>query len=797
MAPPKKPKTRKKRKKPEQQDLPLAPFEEASLKDELQRRYLNYALSVISSRALPDVRDGLKPVQRRILYAMWNELRLRHDAKYRKSAAIVGEVMGKFHPHGDSAIYDALVRLAQGFTMRAPLVDGRGNFGSPDGDSAAAMRYTEARLQKISGELLEELSKKTVAFRPTFDGVRFEPVVLPARFPNLLVNGVQGIAVGMATSIPPHNLGEVVKACIRMIDDPDISTRNLLRTIKGPDFPTGGQLISSRDEIVDVYEKGKGTLKLRGEWTLEEPESRRDNPRIVITSIPYEVKRGSVVEKIAEVIVKKKMPPLLDVRDESTEETRVVCEIKKNADPQLIMAYLYKNTPLQSTVSFDLTCLVPTEKEDIAAPRRLELRDILGHFLDFRLEVVTKRLQFELDQLEKRIHVLEGFITIFDALDETIRIIRRSEDKADAAKKLMKRFELDELQVDAILELRLHRLARLQILLLREELEAKQKEAKRLRKLLQSEKDRWNLVRAELHELEQTYGDVRRTQIVKELDEPEYDPEAFIVDEDAMVVLTQQGWIKRQKVVKDVSTTRVRDGDAVLEVVAGSTRAAVALFSSRGVCYVTRIVDVPATTGYGNPVQSMFKMRDGERIVAMIGMDPRFLEVPEPSEDAEEPEEPHCVAVTRKGYSLRFSLRGHRDPSTRAGRKYARPAKGDEVVYVDVVEEGDRLACATEKRRALICEAEEVSLLAGPGKGVMLIKLGKGDMVIAAQLLKSDSDALVVQRDGGSDYRISTRKYQVVSRGGKGNEMFKRGVVSGMVYQEPTLPGFPAPDEEE
>ena len=400
MAPPKKPKTRKKRKKPEQQDLPLAPFEEASLKDELQRRYLNYALSVISSRALPDVRDGLKPVQRRILYAMWNELRLRHDAKYRKSAAIVGEVMGKFHPHGDSAIYDALVRLAQGFTMRAPLVDGRGNFGSPDGDSAAAMRYTEARLQKISGELLEELSKKTVAFRPTFDGVRFEPVVLPARFPNLLVNGVQGIAVGMATSIPPHNLGEVVKACIRMIDDPDISTRNLLRTIKGPDFPTGGQLISSRDEIVDVYEKGKGTLKLRGEWTLEEPESRRDNPRIVITSIPYEVKRGSVVEKIAEVIVKKKMPPLLDVRDESTEETRVVCEIKKNADPQLIMAYLYKNTPLQSTVSFDLTCLVPTEKEDIAAPRRLELRDILGHFLDFRLEVVTKRLQFELDQLE-------------------------------------------------------------------------------------------------------------------------------------------------------------------------------------------------------------------------------------------------------------------------------------------------------------------------------------------------------------------------------------------------------------
>ncbi|MEM9067487.1 MAG: DNA topoisomerase IV subunit A [Myxococcota bacterium] len=788
---------KKKKKKAPQDDLPLAPFEDASLADELQRRYLTYALSVISSRALPDVRDGLKPVQRRILYSMYNELRLRSDAKHRKSAAIVGDVMGKFHPHGDTAIYDAMVRMAQDFSMRAPLVDGRGNFGSPDGDSPAAMRYTEARLARLADELLGELGKKTVHFRPNYDGTKFEPVVLPARFPNLLVNGVQGIAVGMATSIPPHNLSEVLNGAIRMIDDPDISTRNLLRTIKGPDFPTGGQLISSREEIVQVYEAGKGTLKLRGEWTLEEPQGKRDNPKVVVTSIPYAVKRSTVVEKIAEAIVKKKMPALLDVRDESTDETRVVCELKKGTDPNLVMAYLYKNTPLQTSVSFDLTALVPTDRPDVTAPRVLQLRDMLRYWLDFRMEVVTKRLTYDLEQLEKRIHVLEGFMVIFDALDETIRIIRRSNDKADAAKKLMKRFELDEIQVDAILELRLHRLAKLQILLIREELEAKEKEAKRLRRLLSSEPARWKLIRAELHELATDYGDIRRTQIVKELDEPEYDAEAFIVDEDAMVVLTHQGWVKRQKVLRDVSSTRVRDGDAVLEVVAGSTRSTVAFFSSAGACYVARIVDVPATTGYGQPVQSLFKMKDGERIVAMMGFDPRFLDVPPASEDAEEPEEPHALAVTRGGYALRFSLRGHREPSTRAGRKFARPAKGDEVLYVGLIEdyEEDVVACATAERRALVCWAEEVSLLSGAGKGVLLIKLGKNDYVIGAQILHTDADELIVRRKGGKNYRVSHKRYEMVSRGGRGREMFKTGVVDRWVPHEPTLPGFPVEEE--
>ncbi|MFW5920618.1 MAG: DNA gyrase/topoisomerase IV subunit A, partial [Polyangiales bacterium] len=624
-------------------DLPMASYAEASLADETRKRYLSYALSVITSRALPDARDGLKPVQRRILYTMYNVLRLRHDAKYRKSAAVVGDVMGKFHPHGDVAIYEAMVRQSQDFTMRAPLVDGRGNFGSADGDPPAAMRYTEARLTRIAEELLSELGKETVPFRPNYDGQHFEPVVLPARFPNLLVNGSQGIAVGMATSIPPHNLGEVIDACTALIDDPELTTKKLLKHIKGPDFPTAGQLIASRSDLSKVYEAGQGSLKLRGEWKTESKKGGAS--QIVITSIPYGVERSTIVEKIAEVIIGKKLPSLVDVRDESTSECRIVCEIKKGADAQLIMAYLFKHTPMQHNVHINLTCLVPTDKEDVAAPQRLDLHGMLRQFLDFRLDVVTKRLEHDLAQLNKRIHILEGFVTIFDALDETIRIIRRSDGREDAAKKLIKRFELTQEQVDAILDLRLYRLAKLQILMIREELETKRKEAKRIEKLLRSEAARWKLIRAELHELKEEYADGRRTRIVADTREPQFEAEDFIVDEDAMVVLTQQGWVKRQQRVKDVSTTRVREGDAVLRIGAGSTKSSVAFFSSYGVCYVTRIVDLPQTTGYGVPVQTLFKMKDGERIVGMQSFDPRFLEVPELDEESEEIQEPYGIAV--------------------------------------------------------------------------------------------------------------------------------------------------------
>jgi DNA gyrase subunit A len=769
-------------------DEPPAPFIDASLSEEAQRRYLHYALSVITARALPDVRDGLKPVQRRILFTMEHDMHLRSDAKYRKCAAIVGDVMGKYHPHGDTAIYDALARMAQSFTLRATLVDGRGNFGSPDGDAAAAMRYTEARLSKLASELMAELGQQTVRYRPNYDGTRFEPIVLPARFPNLLVNGVQGIAVGMATSIPPHNLGEALDACVAMIDEPEIDVRGLLKQIKGPDFPTGGQLLSSKKELLEIYEQGQGSLKLRGEWKLE--EQKRGGQVIVIHSIPYVIKRATLVEKIAEVIIAKRLPVLLDVRDESTDDTRIVLEMKKDTDPQLVMAYLYKHTPLAANIAVDMTCLVPTANPDLAGPARLDLRKVIRHFLDFRMEVVRKRLEHQREELRKRIHVLEGFAAVFDALDETIRIIRASDGKQDAAQKLIKRFGIDEVQVDAILELRLYKLAKLEILLIQRELEEKRKEQKRIEQLLSSESARWKLIRAELLELKQDYQDPRRTKIVASVEEPAYDEEAFILEEDAVVLLSVQGWVKRQREMKDAAQTRLREGDQPLDLVAGSTKSAVAFFSNRGTCYVCRVNDIPASTGHGSPVQKLFKLDDGERIVRMLGFDSRVLDVPEFDPQTEEPQPPFVVAVSRSGSCMRCSLRPHREPSTRSGRRFMRAGEDDEVIYVGLYADAAKLACASRMGRALICEAHEVALLSGPGKGVRLIKLEEGDEVLGARLLYRPSDMLVVEKESGTELNISTRSYSVVSRGGKGYAMFKRGTLSRVVSETPAVPSL-------
>jgi DNA gyrase subunit A len=759
---------------------------ETSLAQETQRRYLNYALSVITSRALPDVRDGLKPVQRRILYVMQNELHLRHDAKYIKCARIVGDVMGKFHPHGDTSIYDALVRKAQDFTMAAPLVDGRGNFGSPDGDSAAAMRYTEARLSKLAAELLNELGKKTVAFRPNYDGTRSEPIVLPARFPNLLINGCQGIAVGMATSIPPHNLKEVVDACVALIDNPEGGLSEVLKHIKGPDFPTHGQLLSSKRELRDVYETGQGSVKLRAEWKVEEPK-KRGNPALIVTSIPYAVERKSIVEKIADVIISKKLPALLDVRDESTDVCRVVCEFKAGTDPQLLMAYLYKHTPLAVNVQVNLTCLVPVPGSDLATPQRLDLVSLLKYFLEFRMEVVTKRLEFDLEQLRRRIHILEGFERIFDMLDEAIAIIRKSDGKEDAAQKLMKRFGLDAEQVDSILELKLYRLAKLEILLIQKELGEKRADAARTEKLLGSPKARWQLIRAELLELSTEFAQRRRTRILANVDEPEYQAEDFIIDEDTVAVLTAQGWIKRQREVKDLTTTRLREGDRVADVAAGSTKAQMAFFSNYGACYVCRIVEIPQATGYGTPVQTMFKLADGEKLLRMKSFDARMLEVPEPTDGAE-PEPPYAVAVTRKGQVLRFSLRAHRETSTRTGRKYARLAEGDEVLYVDIAGPKDFVAAAATDGHALICKVDDVPVLGSAGKGVALMKLEAGEELVGARLLRSRSDSMVVLNEKGTEFTVSPSQQSVTARGGKGSPLFKRGKLAGKVEEEPAVP---------
>jgi DNA gyrase subunit A len=755
-----------------------------ALHEAAQSRYLNYALSVITSRALPDVRDGLKPVQRRILYTMW-EQSLTADAKHRKCAKVVGDVMGSFHPHGDAALYETLVRMAQPFSLRYPLVDGSGNFGSLDGDSAAAMRYTECRLTRISDEMLTEIEQSTVPFRPNYDGTKTEPVVLPARIPNLLVNGAAGIAVGMATNIPPHNLGEICTALIKLLDNDELSTAQLCRWVKGPDFPTGGQVLNSPEELKEIYKTGSGSVRLRGTWDIG-PETR-STKTIYIDSIPYMVNKAQLVERIAEIVIARRLPQLLDVKDLSTEDVRIAIEIKKDADEKMIMAYLFKHTPLQVNFAVNLTCLIPTENADVGRPERLDLKQILWHFLHFRLEVVTRRLEHELAALKKRIHILEGFETVFDALDEIIRIIRKSDGKADSAEKIMTRFTLDADQTDAILELKIYRLARLEILIIRKELEEKRKRAKQIAALLKDEASRWKVVRSELEEIGGKYGDKRRSAIASDSGEPEYTPDDFIVEEDNVVIASRDGWVKRQREVKDLSTTRLREGDAVLAAFGGSTRASCVFFSNFGVAYTSRIIDVPASTGYGEPIQRLFKLKDGEKIVAAMSLDPRVIGNITPKKEGAEPPV-HAVAVTSDGYALRFGLEGLVEPSTRSGRRFARPGGAAEVVAVGRLTGGEILIAATAEARGILCKADEVNYLSGPGRGVILIKLGHDDRVLGAIASTGDRDLLTVETTRGAEQTISTGKYEVTGRGGKGRELLQRGQFTRVIWPMPDPP---------
>ena len=741
---------------------------EASLVEEAQRRYLNYAVSVITARALPDVRDGLKPVQRRILYAMHSDLHLYPDAKFRKCANIVGTVLGKYHPHGDTACHEAMVRMAQDFSVRYLLVEGHGNFGSLDGDSPAAYRYTEARLAPLAMELLGEIKEGTVDFRPNYDGTVEEPIVLPARVPQLLANGCAGIAVGMATNIPPHNLSEVCQAAIALLDDPKLEGKDLLKHIKGPDFPTGGLCTNSKKDLREIYETGQGPIHLRGEWKME--DAKRGGPLIVVTSIPYNVSKADLVERIAEVIIGKKLPMLVDVRDESTSEVRIVLELRPGADSALVMAYLYKHTPLALSFHVNMTCLVPTQNREVAGPMRLNLRSILSEFLDFRVEVVTRRFEFELAALKKRIHILQGFAIIFDALDEAIRIIRKSDGKADAAAKLMKRFGLDDEQTDAILELKLYKLARLEIQLIVEELAAKRARAKEIETILKDERKLRKVIRSELQEIAEKFADKRRTKIGGAgADDVEFVAEDFIVDEEVTVVLSRDGWLKRVREVKDLSATRLREGDVVLAALRGSTKDSLAIFSNLGSCYVIRINDVPASTGYGEPVQKLLNFRDGERVVAGLvtsGNGPSAI-----------PAGTLAIALTRKGFGFRFNLDPHRELSTRAGRRFAKPAEGDEVVGVLPVAPKDILCIVTAAARALVCAAAEAAELANPGRGVTMIKVGDDDVIGFALGKPKEADVLIAELESGKKIAVGPGRYHVSGRGGRGHVLARKARV--------------------
>jgi len=717
---------------------------------------------------------------------MHNNLHLYPDARYKKSATVVGEVMGKYHPHGDSAIYEAMVRMAQEFSLRAPLVEGHGNFGSLDGDSPAAMRYTEARLRPLAMELLAEIKKETVAFRPNFDGTLFEPVVVPARVPNLLLNGASGIAVGMATNIPPHNLTELIDASIYMIGSPNARTQTLVENyITGPDFPTGGRILNTQESLVEIYSKGEGAIELRGEYENE------GKSRVIVTSIPYGVTKSTLIEQIADNIIKGKVPQLVDVRDESTDDVRIVLEIKRGSNSEVAMAYLLKHTALQTRFHVNLTCLLPTDNPEVGAPAKVDLQTVLRHFLDFRMEVVVKRLQFELAQLEKRIHILHGFEKIFDSLDEAIRIIRASENKQDASSRLMHRFELDDVQAEAILETKLYKLSKIEIDAIRKELDEKEAMAQELRKLLADEPARWKLIKTELRDIRTKYSEGRRTLVAGPDSVREYSVEDYIVDEDVYVIVTKDGWVKRQRSYKGLESIRVRDGDEVSWILPSSTRKTIIFFSNFGKAYTTRSESLPSTTGHGSPVQKLFDFSDREHIVGLISMDKKALPKRVVQEDAELElfgegesieEGPFAVGVTSDGQTLRMSLDNYSEPSTVNGRMFMKVAGGESLLRVEPCAGSENVCLATKEGNCLIFPTSQIPIMKNAAKGVIAIRLNSNDEVIGFALSAAARQGLEVETTRGRSEIVRPTKFPVANRGNKGRLIIKRGAIKQVIY---------------
>lgn len=739
----------------------------ANLHEEIQKRYLNYAMSVIMSRAIPDVRDGMKPVQRRILYAMWKDLKLLSSNKYRKNAAIVGTAMSTYHPHGDASIADALVRMGQDFSLRYTLVDGHGNYGSIDGDRAAAMRYIEARLTPLAERLLEELKEDTVNFRPNYDGTTEEPDVLPAQVPALLINGATGIAVGMATNIPPHNLKEVVDAACDLITNPSRKVSTLIKNhVRGPDFPTGGILLEDQEEIIEAYETGKGTFTIRARWEVEKVGR---SEAIVITEIPYAVTKDTLIEKIADHVANDKVPQITDVRDESTDTIRIVLPLKKGASHEVALAYLFKHTDLESRFHMNLTCLVPTEGFDVPVPEQIDLKTALRAFVDFRFEVVTRRLTNKLKGLDARVHILEAFEKVFGSLQKVLELIQASTSKKEARSAVMKALNLDEGQAEAIISIPLYRLANTEKQGILDELESKRQEAERVRGFLNDEDARWEIVRSELREIGRAYGDERRTSVSEEVVDFTYNEEDFIESQDVYLIASRTGWVRTQKSYGDLDSLRCRDNDEIGWVLPADTKDSALFFTTAGKCYTMRVADLPLTTGYGDPIQSIFKWSDGEKLVNVVVLND------EASSDSD-PEEVEMVSVSKSGYAVRFSLDGYEEPSTVVGRTYQRLDDGDQVVNCCQLRGSDYVVLATHHGRGTTFDATEVRVYKGAGKGVTAIKLEDKDGVLAYTLCGDNQENnLHVETNRGSERMLTHQTYKPTARGNKGYHIIKRG----------------------
>ncbi len=748
----------------------MAGVQTVSIAQEVRTRFIRYAMSVVTGRALPDVRDGLKPVQRRILFTMYNDSNLTFDRRSAKSAQIVGDVMGRYHPHGDGAIYDAMVRLSQEWVMRVPLVHGEGNFGSVDGDPPAAYRYTEAKLSLVAGYLLGELDYETIDYRDNYAGNRREPLVLPAQFPNLLVNGSTGIAVGMATNIPPHNLAEVLKACILLIDDPDATLAQLMEKVKGPDFPLGGKIVTDRATLRKIYETGSGSIKVQAEW--KEEDLGRGKSQIVVTSIPYGVDKGELEKTIGGMIEDRKLPQLLGIANETNDKEglRIALETKPGTDPALVMAYLYKHTDLQKNFAYNMTALVPAEDGKTMVPRDgLSLKDILQHFLAFRLTTVRRRFEYHLRVLKRRIHLLEGFAIIFNALDRAIKLIRESSGKADAAEKLMAAFALDDEQTNAVLDAQLYKIAQMEIKKILDELAEKRKEAAKIEAILASEKKLWAVIRDEFEKLAAAFPERRKTRMASDEDVLEFDEEAYIVRENTNVVLTRNGWLKRVGRLQSVESTRVKEGDEVVAVIPVSTLDHVVFFTDDGAAYTMRGNEVPATTGHGEPITKFFKLADGVKVVAAVSTDPRFTPADqEPTGD--QPGGPFLLVATKGGNVLRIPLSLFRTESTKAGRRYVKLEDGDRVVMVKLVTAETGAMLASAKGHLIHFPIDQVNVVGGPAKGVIGIKLDGGDECVGGVLVGGRFDKLQVETESGKVQEFGPGAIKSQNRGGKGEK---------------------------
>ena len=723
--------------------------------DEMKSAYLDYAMSVIIGRALPDIRDGLKPVHRRVLFAM-HETGNVFNKPYKKSARIVGDVIGKYHPHGDQAVYDTIVRLAQEFSQRNPLVDGQGNFGSIDGDSAAAMRYTEIRMQEITGELLRDLDKETVRFVPNYDESTKEPSVLPASFPQLLVNGSSGIAVGMATNIPPHNLAEIVDAAVHIIDEPDCSIDDLLQIVKGPDFPTRG-IIQGRNGIISAYKTGRGIIRVRGRAELETME-KGDRERIVINEIPFQVNKARLVEKIAELVRDKKLEGISDLRDESDREgVRVVVELKKGTVGQVVLNTLYKNTQLQDTFGVILLALVNQQ------PKVLNLKEYLRYFVLFRKEVVTLRTEYDLKKAREKEHILEGLNIALDNLDAVVKLIREAEDPVSAREDLMSTFALSEVQAKAILEMRLQRLTGLERQKIVDELEGIRKKIEEYLYILANEEVKLKIIKDELIEIKNKYSDERRTEIA-ETDEGDLVLEDLIADEDTVVVYTRSGYIKRHSVDnyraqrrggKGIRGMDLKEEDVVEKLFIASTHSHLLVFTSIGKVHWLRVFSIPEVSriAKGKSIANLLNLQVGESIASILSV--REFE-----------EDKFVMVATERGIVKKTSLMSYSKPR-QGGVIGLTIDDGDRLIGAELCDGESDILLATEKGFSIRFSEKEARPIGRTGRGVKGIRLKTDDRVVGAEIVHPGNMLLTVTSNGYGK-RTQLEEYPVQGRGGLG-----------------------------